>query len=427
MTYPEFEKKICSLKKIDTHEHYPAEKFIVNSNVDFFDLFVPYICDNLLTAGMTTQQWVMMTDKRISFDERWAIFEPFIDDIKYTTYFKALWATFRDCYTMDAVTKEEALRVAGLLTEENKPGLYAKMNGRNNIEAALSFTPWNTTEYGEGENLYPVPTVSDVSIRSIADVRRLSEYTKVPIYSMDTLLASIRVLMNIYADKGYKAIKFGSAYRRKLDFDAVTAQDAEKVLNIIFTEKVNGDSRMCASPTALLTLEQAKPLDDYLTNYFAGLAGELGLAVFFHAGIHAWNENSIDAIHVSYLEPLIRRHPSTTFILLHCGMPFIDDAIMLAKYYSNVHLNMTWCHIIDRAQSVLCVKKFIELLPISKISGFGGDYTTPQQVYGHLKFACENIASALWEFIETNEMSEEEAITIARKWFYDNPKRLLKI
>ncbi len=425
--YNNFRTKIKNLKKIDTHEHYPSEKYMDISPRDFFDYFLPYICDNLLTAGMKPESWVSLTNKRLTFEQRWEIFEPFLEDIKHTTYFRALMKTFRDCYGMQEITKDEAIKVSKKLNDENKPGMYEKINKRNNIEMVFAFVQWNMAHIGEDKEMMPVPTTSDVSIRSLANIKALSEYTGIVIYSFETLLLAVKTLIDSYHDKGYRAIKFGSAYRRKLDYEPVTAHEAEKVFNYILSEKVNGDSKMCGSPTAMLTIEQAKPLDDYLTSYMVGLAGERNMPVFFHAGIHAWNENNVEAIHVACLESLIRRHPATTFILLHCGMPFIDDAIMLSKYFANVHLNMTWCYIIDKEQSKLCIRKFIELLPISKISAFGGDYSNPQQVYGHLEFAIDTISEVLWSLVEKNEMTEDEALIIARKWFYDNPKKLLNI
>ena len=427
MTYQEFIKTIASLNKIDTHEHYPTEDNIVGKKIDFFDLLVPYICDNLLTAGATTEQWIFIQSKSNSFEERWAIFALFLDDIKHTTYYRALWKTLHDCYAMTEMSCAQAFRISQLLQEENKSGLYKKINIMNNIEATFSFVPWNSFEVGQGENIYAVPTVSDISIRSSVDIALLAGVAGIAIESFETLLLAIDKLFEQYANKGCRAIKFGSAYRRKLDFDLVTRDDAAKAFNKVLSEKVNGDSKMCAMPRSVLTLSDAKPLDDYLTDYMVSIAGSKSIPVFFHAGIHAWNENSVEAIHVSYLEGLVRRHPNTTFILLHCGMPFVDDAIILCKYFRNVFLNMTWCHIIDREQSKVCVKKFIEMLPTNKISGFGGDYIYPQQVYGHLQFAIENIGTALWELVQRNEMTEQEAIIISKKWFYDNPKKLLKI
>jgi len=425
--YTDFRNEIKALKKIDTHEHYPAEKYLVESKMGFFDYFVPYICDNLLTAGMKSENWAALANRNLPFDERWNIFEPFLEDIKHTTYFKALMKTFRDCYGMKEITKEEAVRVTANLNEEIKPGYFKEINNRNNVEKVLSFVSWHMPHIAEDDQMAPVPTTSDISIRSLTNIKALAEYTGINIYSFETLLDAVKALIDSYNKKGYRAIKFGSAYRRKLDFEPVTSYEAEKVLNLILSEKVNGDTKMCGSPTAMLTQEQAKPLDDYLTSYMAGLAGERKMSVFFHAGIHAWNENNVEAIHVACLESLIRRHPKTNFILLHCGMPFIDDAIMLAKYFNNVHLNMTWCYIIDKEQSKLCIRKFIELLPISKISAFGGDYSNPQQVYGHLEYAIDVISEVLWDLVEKGEMTEEEALIIAKKWFYDNPKNLLKL
>lgn len=425
--YGPLREEIAKMKKIDTHEHYPAEKHFVDSHIDFFSLLSPYVCDNLLTAGMTVGQWGRVARPDTPFEEKWEIFEPFIQDIRHTTYFRAIYKTLKDCYGMQDITKQEALKVSEILKSENKPGLYRKINGRNNVEAVLSFLPWNMADAGEDEGMYPVPTVSDISIRSRASIDSLSEYTGVDIYSFDTLLNAVKTLMESYSKKGYKAVKFGSAYRRKLDFEAVSSCDAEKVFNTVLSEKVNGDTKMLSATGAVITVEEAKPLDDYITSYIAGLAGEMGMPVFFHAGIHAWNENNVEAIRVSYLENLVRRHPKTKFILLHCGMPFVDEAIMLCKYFANVHLNMTWCYIIDREQSMVCLKKFIELLPVSKISGFGGDYSMPQQVYGHLEYAMDSVAKVLEEYVGKNEMTREEAMEIARKWFYENPKKLLGI
>ena len=237
MSYENFRNKIKNQPKIDTHEHYPAEQYTVNQNIDFFNYFVPYICDNLLTAGMPLMDWVALGNKSISFEDRWKLFEPYIDDIKHTTYFRALMKTYRDCYGLEELSLEQAIKVSEKLTFENKSGIYAKLNKQNNVESVFSFVQWNLPHFGEDENMYPVPTVSDISIRSRANINTLSETTGVNIFSLDSLLKALTALFDMYKDRGYRAVKFGNAYTRKLDFDTYTAYEAENVLNTIMSEK----------------------------------------------------------------------------------------------------------------------------------------------------------------------------------------------
>jgi hypothetical protein len=83
---------------------------------------------------------------------------------------------------------------------------------------------------------------------------------------------------------------------------------------------------------------------------------------------------------------------------------------------------MTWDHIIERGISIDIMKRYIEMLPTSKIHLFGGDYLYPQQIYGSLIFTKENLYITLSELIKKGLMSEEQAKKIAIDWLYNNPK-----
>ena len=109
-----------------------------------------------------------------------------------------------------------------------------------------------------------------------------------------------------------------------------------------------------------------------------------------------------------------------SFTLLHCGYPYIDDALLLAKYYPNVHLNLTWVHILDRIKAVELMRRMVELLPVNKVEGFGGDYCCLALTAEHLRIARENIARALSLYVDEGEMSLDEAADIARAWLHDN-------
>ena len=64
-------------------------------------------------------------------------------------------------------------------------------------------------------------------------------------------------------------------------------------------------------------------------------------------------------------------------------------------------------------------------MPANKILAFGGDYTIPvEKIYGHLVMARENIARVLACRISEKQLSEEQALNLAHKWFWDNPRQL---
>lgn len=422
-----FITRIAALPVIDTHEHWSAEQDCIGRTVDFFDLLLPYCVDNLMSAGMTVGEWSILSNKSLGFEPRWALLSKYLDDVRDTTYFKALECTLRKHYGFTGYTPESIMDVGRILAAENTEGLYDRVMDRENIESALTFVSYDIPISWKEARVHPIPTVSDICPRSVPDIERLSRISGVPVSDFDSLLAAVTALFDSYRARGIRAVKFGGAYRRKLDYRLTTRQDAEAVFVKLRSDRYMGDSRVIGTPHAVLSMDDVRPLDDFLTERMMELARERSMPVFFHVGIHAWNENSVEAAHGSHLEDLIRRHRGTTFILLHCGVPFIDEAVLLCKYFTNVHLNMTWTHIIDTAQARLCVRKFVEMLPLNKIHGFGGDYVYPQQIHGHIAVAKENITLGLWPLIEEGRIDAERAVEIARKWLYENPKRLLSL
>jgi hypothetical protein len=70
----------------------------------------------------------------------------------------------------------------------------------------------------------------------------------------------------------------------------------------------------------------------------------------------------------------------------------------------------------------------IDLIPQNKLIAFGADYNLPvEKVYGHLVMAREDMARALAGRLERGLMSEEQALDLAHKWFWDNPVALYNL
>ena len=163
---------------------------------------------------------------------------------------------------------------------------------------------------------------------------------------------------------------------------------------------------------------------NYLRNYLMDVIGELDMVVAVHSGM--WGDfRTLDAKHMI---PVFPRHPNTRFDLYHLSMPSVRDAIVIGKNFPNVWLNLCWCHVISQQMTCSALDECIDIVPMNKIIGFGGDYSRPvEKIYGHLVMAREDIATVLGRRVDRGLMSLDEAIAISQKWLWDNPKNLYKL
>jgi hypothetical protein len=101
---------------------------------------------------------------------------------------------------------------------------------------------------------------------------------------------------------------------------------------------------------------------------------------------------------------------------------------MLGKGFPNCWLNLCWTHIISQRFAMDGMDEALDLIPVNKIIGFGGDYNIPvEKVYGHLVMAREDVARVFAQRVERGQMTEDQAIELARKWLWDNPRELYRL
>jgi predicted TIM-barrel fold metal-dependent hydrolase len=122
-------------------------------------------------------------------------------------------------------------------------------------------------------------------------------------------------------------------------------------------------------------------------------------------------------------------HPRTRFDLYHMGMPSVRQTGVIGKNNPNVWLNLCWSHVISPKMTRSFLNEWMDLVPMNKIIGFGGDYgpESLEKIYGHLQMAKEDAAEALAERVAARRMSERQAREVAQAWFYDNPRELYRI
>ncbi|MGC9063599.1 MAG: amidohydrolase family protein, partial [bacterium] len=169
-------------------------------------------------------------------------------------------------------------------------------------------------------------------------------------------------------------------------------------------------------------------LDDYLFHQFMRFAKELELPVQIHTGHMAGIRNRIEKTNAIQLSNILELYREVNFDLFHGNWPYMGEFLFLGKNYPNVYLDFCWVNIIDPLYSEELYTRALLTVPHTKINGFGGDYgDVPGFIVSHLKMTRTNMARALSKLVRMDWINEEEAIDIARSWFFENPKRLFKL
>jgi len=421
--YTELLRNIETLPIIDSHEHFRTEAEYRDEKPDFFDLLSPYVVDTLLAAGMPLSEWRRLTDKNCGLEARWSLLEARLPDIRHTNTLRALEISMEELYGLSVKSCEDIREISQRLRADMRSGLFDRVLKPVHIVKACTFvSPFGTADSRDAF-VEPIPTVSDFIPRDIEGIELIERWTGIRVRDLESLGRAVDALFEYYRVNRIKALKFGSGYRRVLDFAQPDRVEAERVLDKIVCAKTRGDDLMLGRRSRTVSMDEALPLDDWISERFFSLAEDTGMPVIFHVAMHAWLANNPEYAHAHYLTDMLFRHPRLRVEILHSGAPFIDEAILLARYFPLVTLNLTWAHVIDRSICRKAIRSFVEALPVSKITAFGGDCFFPQQVPGHLKMARENLALGLLPLVEESRLTMNEAVDICRHWLHDNPKK----
>lgn len=413
--------QIRQMPVIDSHEHLLHERDMRTKETDVVDFMTPYVCDVLMSCGMSEEEWKQVNDKSVPFQKRYSVLERYLPHIRFTTYYKSMMRGLSLCYGMKDLSLGECERVNDVL----KAGVDTEpLFVRHNIRKALTFVGYAGVDYfSDSRVMIPVPTVSYITPKCEEELKLLEESVGFSVNDLTSLERAIRSLFDLYRRCGLKNIKIGSAYNRTLDYALPDTDKAERQLRSVVRGEFSAGF-LYGQNNMNIPLDGLKDLDNFVVWKCAELAAEQGMNVIFHTGLHAWNRNDPQACHANYLQNFIRSHADQKIVLLHAGYPYTDDALLLCRYYPNVYLDLAWLHILDRREAVRTVERAIELLPVNKIVGFGGDVCTPVNTVGNLSVSLENLAHAFAGLVRCGDMTESEAVETCRRWLYDNPKEI---
>jgi len=390
---------------IDSHEHLGPEKERVSTSVDVFTLFSnnAYAGGDLKIAGMSEAELQSLFDQDIPLDRRWSIFAPYWEQIRWGSYARAILLAIQKFYGFDDINEETYRPLSRAMQQANKPGIYDRiLREACNIRKVLSNCWFEPTTKFDTPLIVPV-------VRVFFDTETWEDLIH-PIFSPGAKIRSL----DDYLDALYEYImqmKAAGAVGLKTESRPYRFPDRAEALSAFESLRSGAQSRLPAN----------NPIRDYVTDQVITFGVKQDLTIAVHTGYwHDFRER--DPLHMI---PLIQRHPDARFDIFHLGFPWIRETLMLGKGFPNVWLNLCWMHIISQRVAISALDEALDLVPVNKIIAFGGDYSLAvEKVYGHLVMARENIAQVLATRIAENRMSESQALAVARKWFWDNPKSL---
>ena len=157
------------------------------------------------------------------------------------------------------------------------------------------------------------------------------------------------------------------------------------------------------------------------------LAGEIGLVVQIHTGFQEGQGNYISNASPVHLTNLFSEYRQTRFDILHCGFPYYLELACLAKNFANVFPNMTWMYCIGSTVADRILSDWLDIIPVNKILGFGGDYHFVEGVYGHAQFARQSVTWVLSEKISGGLFTKKQALEYGHKILCENAEAIYKI
>jgi len=404
-------KAIEEFEIVDAHEHLPPEKVRLEQAVDVFTLFSHYTRVDLLASGMSQEYWDEIHDAKVPIEKRWAMFAPYLKSIRYGAYARPAYIAAREFYGFNDINETNYKALSERISDENTSGIYYRVL-RDKCKIRVALTQANRTDYDLDLLVPLMPLDTYAAVRSKGSIEEnatnLSEEAK----TLDDYIEVIRKGLERWKSQGVVGLKMRSSPYSTPDRSQAVA---------LFDTLMRAEKTFEPSSGPQTPLSPSNPLYSFLIDEMLVMAADLGLVVAVHTGM--WGDFRL--LDPQHMIPILGRHPKTRFDIYHMGIPYVRETAVMGKNFPNAWLNLCWCHVISPVIARSALDELIDLVPMNKIIAFGGDYRIPvEKVYGHLVMAREDIARVLGRRIEDRLLGENEAIEIAKKWFYDNPKEL---
>ncbi|MEI7616105.1 MAG: amidohydrolase family protein [Actinomycetota bacterium] len=420
------------LKIIDTHEHLPSSEEFREKDTDIIKEYMSHYFDrDLVSAGLPMEDRSKIADQKLSIIEKWKIVEPYWEVSRFTGYGRALDIAAQGLYGIDRIERSTIEKLNSMFLETLKPGYFKKvLKDKCKIVTSLlnvetldkDYNPKTERSIHCDRELYsPVYSIGNLVFPDMwTKIEQLEKQSGLRITSFDRWLEATEILIDKACSLGSVALKNHLAYLRSLNYERVSRSRAEEEFNNIFKTKHIPDWEA-------RSLFTGKAFQDYMFHYILDIANRKNLVVQIHTGIQEGNGNTLSNSNPELLSNLFLQYPDVTFDIFHMSYPYQNELTVLAKNFPNVFIDMCWAHILSPNASVAGILEWIDMVPINKISAFGGDYLFVDGVYGHQFMARVNVAKALSIKVKEGLFDIDKAKEISGMFFYDNPAKIFRL
>jgi len=416
-------EKVFETPLIDTHEHLIEEKDRLVGAAhprvqadDWSLLLSHYLNSDLLVSGMPKESYDRFFSVTTDPIEKWRLLEPYWDAVKNTGYGQAVRIAIQQLYEVEDLSGATVAKVQAGYEKTRRPGFYRRILCEM---AKIESCQVNCLSAPFGESDMPSLLMQDISIVGMFAGPNLDGYAKPAGIEVRSLADWHRVIdwwFTKYAQYAV-AVKSQNAYSRDIDYEKVTAEQAEGAFK----------KRLENQP---LTGQERKALEDHLFWYATQKATQHKLPVKLHTGYYAGQGGMPLGRLINNpgsATDLCRRAPETRFVFMHICYPYYEELISVAKHYANAYIDMCWSWIINPAAATDFLKKYLVTAPANKVLTFGGDYIPVEPVLGHAMVARRGIALALSELVDEGWLTLPDALDLIDPIMHNNARQIFNL
>lgn len=420
----EINEEVSSMPIFDTHEHLLSEEERRTKPLDVFYLFSHYVGSDLISSGMPEAEFNSLFDQNMEIEKRWNFFSPYLENVKNTSYYRIVAESVKDLFQIEDINKNTYKDLSKKLESTKTSQWYDFiLNKKCNIKYMLDFIENMPGIIDQKPLKRPdsiaVKNFEDIiSVCCMEDIFRFEKIYNTNIYKFKDYLAMIDKIFEESKENGYRVLKIVIAYFRTIRFDEVTFAEADKIFSKLFTLKDYGFFER----VDFLSKDELKPLQDYLIHHIIQKAIEFNWPVQIHTGLLNGNRNDVSNANPCFLINLFMKYKTCNFDIFHAGFPYTNELITICKEFSNVYFDLCWVQQISFKLYKEVLSLVIETIPSNKIFGFGGDNFILECTYGSQKIVRKIVSEILSEKVKDGYFTYDQAIKMAEKILYLNPK-----